>query len=198
MIFDIGGVLIDWDPRYLYRRLLPDEATVEWFLTEVCPAGWNEEQDRGRSWGEAVAERTACFPEYAELIAAFDERWMEMIAGAIDGSVRVMAELRARGVPLYALTNFSTDKFRELRGRYDFVDWFDGVVVSADERLLKPDPRLYQVLLSRYRLDAGRCVYIDDLPPNVSAARALGMTGVDFTGPGPLRAELAALGLLRE
>lgn len=196
VVFDVGGVLIDWNPRYLYRRLLPDEAAVERFLAEVCTPDWNLELDRGGSWTEAVARLSARFPEHTELIAAFHERWQETVAGAIEDTVALLRCLRDRRLPLYALTNFSTEKFRETRERFRFFEWFDGIVVSADERLVKPDPRIYRVLLDRYRLDARATVYIDDLPANVDAARALGMTGLHFAGPARLRGDLARLGLL--
>jgi 2-haloacid dehalogenase len=198
VVFDIGGVLVDWNPRHLYRKLLPDEPAVERFLAEVCTAEWNAEQDRGRPWAEAVAALTARFPAHAALIASYDERWSEMVAGALDGTVAVLRELRDAGVPLYALTNFSTDKFALTRARFGFLDWFDGVVVSGAERLVKPDPRIYRLLLDRYDLPAESTVYVDDLPANVAAARALGMTGLHFTGAGRLRADLAALDLLKD
>jgi 2-haloacid dehalogenase len=196
VVFDIGGVLIDWDPRYLYRRLLPDEAAVDRFLTEVCTAAWNREQDRGRPWPEAVAELTARFPDEADLIAAYHERWLEMVPGAIDESVALLYQLRHRRVPLYALTNFSVDKFHQTRQRFGFLDWFDAVVVSGEEGLVKPDPALYRVLLDRYRLDPDRVVYIDDTLVNVTTAADLGMTALHFTGPAQLQLDLSGLGLL--
>jgi 2-haloacid dehalogenase len=195
VVFDIGGVLIDWDPRYLYRKLLPDEPAVERFLAEVCTTAWNAEQDLGRPWAEAVATLIAQFPAQAAMITAYHERWSEMLGGAIDGTVAVLGELREAGVPLYALTNFSTETFAQARTRFGFLDWFEGIVVSGQERLVKPDPRIYQLLLDRYRLAAKTTVYLDDAPANVDAARALGMTGLWFTGPDQLRADLVRLGL---
>lgn len=195
VVFDVGGVLVDWDPRHLYRKLLPDEAAVERFLAEVCTTAWNAEQDLGRPWAEAVASLSERFPDQAALIAAYHRRWGEMVAGAIDGTVAVLAELREAGVPLYALTNFSTETFAQARARFGFLDWFQGIVVSGQERLIKPDPRIYQVLLERYRLTPQTTVYLDDAPVNVAAARALGMTGLRFTDPHRLRADLAELGL---
>ena len=195
VVFDVGGVLIDWDPRYLYRKLLPDEPAVERFLAEVCTTEWNAEQDRGRPWAEAVAELAERFPDQAELITAYWRRWDETVGGAIDGTVAVLAELRAAGVPRYALTNFSAETFARVRARYEFLGWFDGIVVSGEERLIKPDPRIYQRLLERYRLAADTTVYLDDSPVNVAAARSLGMLGLHFTNPDQLRTELASLGL---
>jgi 2-haloacid dehalogenase len=195
VVFDVGGVLVDWNPRYLYRKLLPDQPAVERFLAEVCTSEWNVEQDRGRPWAEAVTQLTARFPERAALITAYHERWGEMVGGAFDGTVEVLRELRDAGVPLYALTNYSAEKFAQTRARFGFLDWFDGIVVSGDEQLVKPDPRIYQVLLDRYRLAAEATVYLDDAPANVAAARALGMTGLRFTDPDRLRADLTRLGL---
>jgi 2-haloacid dehalogenase len=196
VVFDVGGVLIDWNPRYLYRKLLPDDPAVERFLNEVCTPEWNGEQDRGRPWAEAVAHLAVRFPEHAALISAYDARWGEMVAGAFDDSVAVLGELRSAGVPLYALTNFSTDKFRQARERFEFLNWFDGIVVSGEERLVKPDPRIYQVLLDRYGLRVESTVYLDDAPANVAAARALGMVGLHFTGAARLRSDLARLGAI--
>lgn len=195
VVFDIGGVLIDWDPRYLYRKLLPDEPAVERFLAEVCTIEWNAEQDLGRPWAEAVAQLCERFPDQAALITAYRDRWGEMIAGAIDGTVAVLRELREAGVPLYALTNFSAETFAQARARFEFLDWFQGIVVSGEERLVKPDPRIYRRLLDRYRLPVESTVYLDDVPANVEAARALGMSGLRFTDPDRLRADLAGFGL---
>jgi 2-haloacid dehalogenase len=196
VVFDIGGVLLDWDPRYLYRKLLPDEPAVERFLTEVATMAWNAEQDRGRPWPEAVAELSARFPDHAELIAAYHERWSEMVGGPIAETVRLLRRLRGLGVPCYALTNFSTEKFAQVRDEYEFLGWFGGIVVSGDEKVVKPDPRIYRILLRRFGLDPAATVYVDDSAPNVVAARAQGMTGLHFTDPARLRAELTTLGVI--
>jgi 2-haloacid dehalogenase len=197
VVFDLGGVLVDWDPRYLYRTLLSSEDEVERFLAEVTTPSWNAEQDAGRTWSAAVAELTASFPEHAELIAAYDERWIETIGGPIDGTVELLRELRDGGtVGLYALTNWSAEKFPLALERFEFLSWFSGIVVSGTERLVKPDPRIFQLLLERYGLDASSTVYVDDNPPNVDAAAALGLTSLHFTGPDRLRDELSQLGLV--
>jgi len=195
-MFDLGGVLLDWDPRYLYRQLLPDEAAVEWFLAEVCTPEWNREQDRGRPWPAAVAELSARFPEHAALIAAYHERWDETLAGAITPSVEVLAYLRERGTPCYALTNFSPEKLQRARARFGFLDWFRDIVVSGEVGLVKPDPRIYHLAVERFGLDPAATVYIDDQPANVAAARDLGMVALHFTGPERLRVALRELGLL--
>lgn len=195
-MFDLGGVLVDWNPRYLYRKLIADEAEVERFLAEVTTHEWNVEQDRGRPWTEAVARLTARFPEHAELIEAYYSRWGEMIGGPIDGTVDVLRELRSAGVGLYALTNWSGEKFDETRQRFEFLSWFEGIVVSGKEKLVKPDPQIFHVLFDRYGIAPPSTVYIDDNPPNVQVARDLGMTALLFTEPQALRADLERAGLL--
>lgn len=195
VVFDIGNVLVRWDPRNLYRTLIADEAEMERFLAEVCTNDWNLEQDRGRSFADAVAERVALFPEHEALIRAYDERWEDMVPGAIDGTVDLLHELDAAGVPLYAITNFSSEKFALTWQRFPFLGRFRDTVVSADERLLKPDPAIYRTLLDRNRLAAGETVFIDDSPKNVAGAEAVGMKAIHFVSPDDLRRRLAALGL---
>jgi 2-haloacid dehalogenase len=197
VIFDFGGVLVDWNPRYLYRRLFPgDPAGMERFLAEVCTTEWNQRQDAGRPWAEAVAELIARHPAQADLIRAYHERWEETLGGPIDDSVAILGEVRAAGHRLYGLTNWSHETFPLARARYPFFDWFDGIVVSGEEKLIKPDPRLYLRLLERHRVDPARAVFIDDSPSNVEAAAALGIHGIHFRSPPALRDELTALGVL--
>ncbi len=198
VVFDLGGVLVDWDPRYLYRSLLPDDAAVEAFLDEVDFMGWNHEQDRGRPWPAAVAELTARHPDRAELIEAYDRRWRESIAGDHPDNVKVLRELHDAGRPLFALSNFSADKFAILRDELDWFDLFDGWVISGEHRLVKPDAAIYRALLDTYDLDPSSTTYIDDVAANAQAARELGMTAVHLRNPGDLRAELARLGLVRD
>ena len=196
VVFDLGGVLIDWDPRYLYRKLLADEAAVEEFLATVCTPEWNAELDRGRPFAEGVAELVERHPEHAAAIAAYHERWPEMVAGDIPGTVEVLAELRAAGVPLYALTNWSAETFAITRGRFEFLEWFDGLLVSGEERVTKPDPAIFQLLLDRFGLDPTATVFVDDSEANVAAARRLGFDAIRFTGHEELRRELVARRLL--
>jgi 2-haloacid dehalogenase len=196
VIFDFGGVLVDWNPRHLYRRLFgADEAGMERFLAEVCTPEWNLCQDAGRPWAEAVAMLVSQHPAQAELIRAYHERWVEMLAGPIDDSVTILRELDQAGHRLYGLTNWSHETFPLARARYSFFDWFDGIVVSGLEGIVKPDARLYVRLLERYDIDPARAVFIDDNLHNVQAAIALGIHGVHFQSPAELRRELAALGL---
>jgi 2-haloacid dehalogenase len=196
VVFDLGGVLIEWDPRHLYRKLLADEAAVEEFLATVCTPEWNAEQDRGRPFAEGVAELVERHPEHAAAIAAYHERWPEMVAGDIPGTVEVLAELRAAGVPLYALTNWSAETFAITRGRFEFLEWFDGLLVSGEERVTKPDPAIFQLLLDRFGLDPTATVFVDDSEANVAAARRLGFDAIRFTGHEELRRELVARRLL--
>jgi 2-haloacid dehalogenase len=196
VVFDLGGVLIDWDPRHLYRKLLADEAAVEEFLATVCTPAWNAELDAGRPFAEAVAELVERHPVHAAAIAAYHERWPEMLGGDIPGAVELLAELRAAGVPLYALTNWSAETFGIGRERFEFLSWFDGVVVSGEERIVKPDPRIFRLLLDRFGLDPGATCFIDDAPANVAAASAVGLDAVLYRGPEQLRRDLAARALL--
>lgn len=196
VVFDIGRVLLDWNPQYLFGGLIPDEAERHRFLTEVCSPAWNAAQDAGRSWAEGVAEATSRFPEYAGLIAAYDERWEETITGPLDGTVAVLEELRAQGVSTYALTNFSAEKWLVAQRRWPFLALFDGAVVSGRERVTKPDRRIFSILLDRYRLDPSRTFFTDDMAVNVEAARAMGIRAEQFVDAGTLRRRLVALGVL--
>jgi len=194
VVFDVGNVLIRWDPFHLYRALIPDDDRRQWFLQNVCTSAWNIEQDRGRTWTEAVAGLVASHPEWEREIRAYDERWHETVPGIVEGSVAILEELKAKGETVYAITNFSREKWAECLIRFPFLQSFDGVVVSAHEQLLKPDPAIYRVLTQRYGLDAGECIFIDDSEKNVLAARSVGMQGVHFVEPIDLRAELRGLG----
>ncbi|MGE5469130.1 MAG: HAD family hydrolase [Ignavibacteria bacterium] len=196
VVFDLGGVLVDWDPRHLYRRLIPDEATRERFLAEVCPQSWNERQDAGRPVAEATAERLALFPQHAELVAAYYGRWEEMLAGTIADTVAVLEELHRRDVPLYALTNWSGELFPVARRRFAFLERFRGIVVSGEEGVIKPDPAIFGILCARYGLTPGNCLFIDDNPANVAAAARLGFAAHRYVDAAALRAELEGFGLL--
>ena len=196
VVFDLGGVLLQWDPRHLYRKLFADERAMEAFLAEVCTVEWNERQDAGRAFADAVADLMPRHEDKRELIEAFGRRFGEMIPGAIDGSVAILGELGRRGTPLYALTNWSSETFPPQRERFPFLASFDGIVVSGDEGVIKPDPRIFGILLDRYRIDAREAVFIDDNPANARAATALGLHGIHFRSPEALRRELVALGLL--
>ena len=196
VVFDFGGVLIDWNPRHLYRKLIPNEAEMERFLAEVCSPAWNLEQDRGRTWQEAITALARQHPDKAELISAYRGRWLEMLGGPIQGTVAILADLRARKVPLYGLTNWSAETYPAALELYDFLGWFKAVVVSGRERLVKPDPAIFRLLCERHGLAPESLVFIDDNPTNAAAATAMGMHGIHFTRPDALRADLTRLGLL--
>lgn len=196
VIFDLGNVLIGWDPRRLYRQLIHDEAQMESFLRDVCNSEWNEQQDAGRPWTEATALLRGRFPEHTELIDAYHLRWEETLVGAMEESVALLAALRTHGVRLLALTNWSQETFPIARQRFEFLQWFEGIVVSGEERLIKPDPRIYQRLLERYAVDPSKALYIDDSARNVAAAEALGMHGWWFRGAEGLHQRLVELALL--
>lgn len=195
VVFDVGNVLIQWDPRHLYRKLLDDDAEVERFLSEVCTPEWNLAQDLGRSWADGVDERVARYPDMAALIRAFDARWSEMVPGAIEPSVSVLRDLKSAGVPIYGLTNFSAEKWRETIARFEFFSLFDGVVVSAHEGVVKPEPAIYRVLLERYGLAAEDCIFVDDSAANIDGAQAMGIAGIHFTPGLDLRAALKERGV---
>ncbi len=195
VVFDLGNVLIHWDPKVLYRRIFATEAEVEHFLTHILPPEWNLEQDRGRSWPEAEAERIALFPEHEPHIRAFRARWRETVPHAIEGTVRILESLKAERVPLYAITNFASDTLEEAKTLYPFLgNSFIDIVVSGDEKLIKPDPAIFRVLLKRQKLAAEDCVFIDDSPKNVSAARMLGFHALHFVGPERFAEDLRGLG----
>ena len=200
-VFDLGGVLIDWNPRHLYRKLFGgDDTAMEQFLASVCTQDWNECQDAGRSFAEAVEVLCVDHPDKRALIEAWGLRFDEMMAGPIHGTVEILAALRARGVPLYALSNWSAETYPVAERRFDFLGWFRGVLISGRESVKKPDPRIFQLLLERYGIAPADAVYVDDSPRNVAAAAALGIHAVHFSGPddGPvaLRRALRDLGLL--
>jgi 2-haloacid dehalogenase len=196
IVYDLGGVLIDWNPRYLYRKLFEDEAAMEWFLGEVCPGAWNEEQDRGRSFAAGIEEAAARHPAYRPLIQAYFDRWGEMVAGEIDGAVPLLEELKDAGHELHALTNWSGETFPIARERFAFLDWFETILVSAEVGLIKPDPAIFKLLLARIGRTPAECVYIDDNARNVVAATRLGFDAITFEGVARLRAALEHRGLL--
>ena len=195
VVFDLGGVLIDWDPRHLYRGLFDDDAAMEAFLAEVTTPEWNAAQDAGRPWAEAVAMLVERHPEQRELIEAFHHRWPETLGGAIEGTVAVLAQLRAAGVRLLALSNWSAETFPVARERFPFLGWFEGIVISGEVGAIKPDPRIFEHLVARYGLEPGSTVFIDDNAGNVDAATRLGFLALRFADPGALREDLRRLGL---
>lgn len=197
VVFDLGGVLIDWNPRHLYRKLFDgDAAAMEAFLATICTPAWNERQDAGRSCGEATIELKARHPEQAALIDAYYGRWVEMLGGSIEDTVDILEALRLRGTPLYALTNWSAETFPLARQRFAFLGHFRAIVVSGEIKMIKPDARIFSHLLDHHGLTASETLFIDDNPANVAGAERAGLQGHHFRSPAALRAELRARGLL--
>jgi 2-haloacid dehalogenase len=199
IIFDFGGVLLDWNPRYLYRKLFPnDEQGMEHFLTEIGFDEWNHLQDAGRPFSVAVHELCAHYPQYCDLIRAYDERFLESINGAIPGTVDILCRLWTEGCSLYGFSNWPAEKFYLVRPKHEFLGWFQDILISGEVGLAKPDPRIFHVLLERVDRPASECLLIDDSLANVGAAQALDFQTIHFQGPPQLAAELARRGLLPE
>ncbi|HVH80227.1 MAG TPA: HAD-IA family hydrolase [Stellaceae bacterium] len=197
VIFDLGGVLLDWNPRHLYRQLFPgDEDAMEHFLANVCNAAWNVRQDAGRTIAEGCALLKTEHPDKSELIDAYYARHLDMIAGPIEGTVDILADLRARGTPLYYLSNYSAETYPLAMQRFEFLSWFAGGIVSGEHGIIKPDPAIYARLIEHYRIDPRRAVFIDDVAANAEAARAFDIHPIHFRNAAALREELIALGLL--
>ena len=197
VVFDLGGVLLDWDPMYFYEGYFGSRAVAQAFFDEVDLLAWNLEQDRGRSFAEGEAALIGRFPHRAEAIRAFSVHWDDMLRGPILGSVRILRELKAEGVPLYALTNFSAEKWEICYRRYDFLrDDFLDIVVSAHEKMVKPDARIYELMATRSGYAPHELFFIDDRPINVEGARAAGFLAVPFTNPDRLRQDLKQHGFL--
>ena len=194
-VFDLGGVLIHWDPRLLYRKMLPTEAAVEQFLSTVCTLEWDAQQDAGRPLDEGIAELVARFPDQTLLIEAWRDRFAEMVLPIRD-SIGLLRELREREVPIYALSNWGTDEFEAIQHLFPFLEWFWGIVISGRVGLVKPDPEIFGLLVREHRLHPAEVAFIDDHPPNVEVAQQLGFRSVLFSSPADLREELERLGLL--
>ena len=196
VVFDIGGVLLDWNPRYLYRQLFDDEQEMERFLSEICTLEWHEAHDRGMPFEVSCAELASSHPEYAEMIHAWGRRSEEMVAGPINETVEILRRLKAAGVPCYALTNMETQTFPLRVKRFPFMSWFDGAVVSGFEEVVKPEREIFERLLKRFNLAPESTLFVDDSPRNVCAARELGIRAVLFESPAAFEQLLAEAGLL--
>jgi 2-haloacid dehalogenase len=197
VVFDLGGVLIDWDPRYLYRRLFDSEKETERFLVTVCTSEWNAELDRGRSFEEMVALLCSKHPEKRGEIEAYWLRWGEMLGESFEGSVKILEELHSAGYLLYALTNWSAETFHIARERYGFLSLFREIIVSGEVGLIKPEPAIYELLIERTGIEPSRTVFIDDREENAHEADLLGFVSVTYQGPSHLRQRLTELGLLK-
>jgi 2-haloacid dehalogenase len=197
IVFDFGGVLVEWDPHYLYRPFFNgDDAAIDRFMQEIGFREWNLHQDGGRSFDEGVAVLSAQFPQYAHLIHAYHERWADSIVGSIDGTVDILRACKTAGNPLYGLSNWAQEKFDLVRPRYDFFECFDDILISSTVNLVKPDPRIFEIFLRRIDRRAEECVYIDDSAANVAAADRLGFISIHFESPAQLAVELDRLDVI--
>ncbi len=197
VVFDLGGVLIDWNPRHLFRKVFDgDETAMERFLSTVCTPAWNDHQDRGRPFGEGIALLMNEHPGFAEPIRAYRSRWIEMLAGPIPGSVEILSELREHGTRIFALSNWSAETYPEARDHYPFLSWFQEILLSGEVGLAKPDPAIFELARERFGIRPATSLFIDDSLVNVEGARAAGFQATHFRGARSLRRELAAAGLL--
>ena len=196
VLFDVGNVIVRWDPRTLYSKIFPDPAARDRFLAEVCTLAWHAEHDRGRPMAEGVALQTGQFPQHAEAIDAWRSRWWEMFSGPIDETTEAMQALDARGVPLFGLTNMATETAPGTFAIHPAFGLMRDIVVSGDEGLIKPDPRIFQLTCRRIGFEPGEIFFIDDSAANIAAAGALGFRVHHFVDPAALRPALETAGLL--
>jgi 2-haloacid dehalogenase len=197
IIFDLGGVLIDWDPRYLYRKIFPEQDQMEFFLEHICSPSWNAQMDRGYPFQDAVAELSREHPQYSGEIRAFYDRWEEMISGPFPGTVGILEEVRAAGYPLAALSNWSGETLPRVAHQFEFLEWFDPLVVSGDVKMVKPEAEIFHFLLGELQRQPEDCLFIDDSIANIQTARDLGFQTVHFSSADLLRAHLESLGILK-
>lgn len=191
IVFDLGGVLINWNPEYLYRKIMPDAEERAHFLENICTKEWNEQQDAGRPLQEATELLVKEHPSYAEEIRAYYGRWPEMLAGAIEETVGILKHfIESKAYRVYALTNWSAETFPFAQERFEFLQWFEGVLVSGEENMKKPDPAIYRLLQDRYDIEPSHTLFIDDSRPNVEAAAGLGFHTIHFRCPQQLGLEL--------
>lgn len=193
IVFDFGGVLMDWNPRYFYRDYFNDEAEMEYFLSEICNDEWNAENDRGRSFEEGTRILQEKFPQYREAIGLYGEKWPFMLKGEFPESVEMLRRLKGMGYGIYGLTNWSAETIGIAYSRHDFFRLFDGIVVSGEEKVIKPEPGIYKILLERYGLKAEESVFIDDNRANIAAAADLGFMTIHFDSIGNVQQKLSAM-----
>lgn len=198
IIFDIGAVLVDWNPRYFYRTITKDEEMIEKFLSDVCHFDWNHTLDLGRPWEDARAEVVAKFPHHEEWIDMYWDRWLDMFSGPIHESVDILMDLKRRGYPVYGLTNWNDVKWPIALQEFPFLRLFDGRIVSGEVKLAKPDPAIYQLLLDTYTLNPRECLFIDDRMDNVQTAQNLGINAVQFVSPRQLEKDLIAYSIYED
>lgn len=193
IIFDFGAVLVDWNPHYVYDPYFGDPEKATWFIENICTAAWNKELDGGKPFSQGVAELSAQYPEWAPEIELYHRNWKKMMGGAIPGMYDLVADLKQAGYGIYGLTNWASETFYTIVDDYPVFSLLDGMVVSGDVRLLKPDAAIFNCLLDKYGLEAEESVFIDDNAENVAGAIAAGLSAIRFTGAAALREELAHL-----
>ena len=191
IIFDFGSVLVDWNPERLYGPYFNDDAKMRYFLTEICPHAWNAQADTGRSTAEITEERIAVYPEWEKEIRMYFGQWIKMMGEQIPGMQELVEELKNRGYRLYGLTNWSAETFPLVKDNYPVFRLLDGIVVSGEEKIAKPDPGIFSILLQHYGLKPEECLFIDDNPGNVSTGESLGIRGLIFTSAAALKSRLA-------
>ena len=191
IILDFGSVLVDWNPERLYGPYFNDDAKMRYFLTEICPHAWNAQADAGRSTAEITEERVAVHPEWEKEIRMYFGQWIKMMGEQIPGMQELVEELKNRGYRLYGLTNWSAETFPLVKDNYPVFRLLDGIVVSGEEKIAKPDPGIFRILLQRYGLKPEECLFIDDNPGNVSTGESLGIRGLIFTSAAALKSRLA-------
>ena len=197
IIFDLGGVLIDWNPHYMYKKIIPDDIERNWFIDNICTLDWNENQDGGRTIQEAVDELLLLHPDHKENIMAYYSRWEEMLNGPIEGTVDIFKKIKEnKEIKTYALTNWSAETFPRALELYEFLHWFDGRVVSGEEKTRKPFKDIYEIILNRFGLIATETIFIDDNLRNIKAAQELGINSIHFISPETLKNELIKLSIL--
>lgn len=197
VIFDLGGVLIDWNPKHLYRKIFDDEKEIDYFLSEICTPEWNEQQDAGRTFKEATEILVAQHPKFEKEIQAFYGRWKEMLGGEIEKTVSILNDLHQKNEHrLLALTNWSAESFPYALENFEFLQLFEGILVSGVEKMKKPDPEIYQLILDRYQIEAQKSVFIDDSERNIKAAKVLNINGIHFQSSEQLQSDLEKLGVL--
>ncbi len=196
VVFDVGGVLIDWDPRYLYRAMIPDEEEMERFLAEVCSPEWHTQHDLGSSYQDTIPALVAAHPEWADEVRAWGDRFDEMYGGVFDGTVAILSALRQKHLPIVASTNWGAESWVAAKARYEFLGWFDGALVSGQVGIAKPDPGFFELLVETFALDPPATLYIEDNPTNLGAAADRGFVTHRFVSSQALAADLRHHGLI--
>jgi 2-haloacid dehalogenase len=196
VVFDFGGVLIDWNARYLYRKVFEDEQEMEWFLNHVCTVEWNMLQDKGFQFSETIPRLQKQYPEYSDQIKMYQSRWPEMVGGEISESIKILQEIQAKSIPVYGLTNWGSETFPIVFEQFEFLRRLKGIVVSGNEKMVKPDRGLFQILISRFALNPVSCIFIDDNINNIESAKEIGFKTIHFVSPENLRNDLQLLNVL--